>query len=191
MQDYGARNPISFPQSTPGTITMDILGPGWDIMCTNGSSPYQLMSTEDWIESYDDETNNMTYQGPAQVQTMFYTTVALDSDSSGIIWVNSSYKSTRGVNGTLSWHGCTLSEAIIRYPVKVIDDIITLQPMPLSENRTEYMVYRKLESGGWGSTFVSFSSIRLTCYRRSLHCWWFLDCSRQSICYFGQHLNRR
>lgn len=148
MQKYSARSSMSIPQMNySGTTTMDLLGPGWDIRCDNGSSPYGLMSFEDWQQWND--TRNPNYHGPPSTQTMFDTTV--DFDASSTVLIQTSYKSTMGVNGTLSWRNCTLQEAVVRYPLRIVDGVVTLQPMPLSENRTEYLVYRQIELNGFTS----------------------------------------
>lgn len=171
MQQYSARDAISIPQSNySGAVTTSLLAPGWDVQCDNGSSSYELMTMYDF-EQWNN-TRNPNYTGPAVTQTMFSTSIDFGATTivgdSNTILLQSSYKSTLGGNGTLSWRNCSLHEAIIRYPVQMVNGVITLQPMPWSENRTEYLIYREFESNSFGSklslplSFCATIQIRLT-----------------------------
>lgn len=153
MQAYNARDPISIPGLTDsGTTKLNVLAPGWDIQCQHGSSPYELMSFSEWFTWNEDR--NSTYQGPPETQTMFESLIEFGGafeESSSIITFSAFHKSTLGINGTLLWRNCTLQEAVIRYPLQITNAVVTLQPMPLSENRTEFLVDRKAELNGYGS----------------------------------------
>lgn len=156
MQNYNERNPIFIPEfSESGTVAMTLMAPGWDVQCENGSTPYQLMSSEEfaqWNKALNDNTTR--YEGPPQTQVMFDTTLQFGTynlPTSSNMVINSTFKSTLGINGTLSWRNCALSEAIIRYPLEVINGTVTLQSMPLTKNRTEYLVYRQFESNTFES----------------------------------------
>lgn len=86
---------------------------------------------------------------------VFDITVAFGAPST--IYLQLFYKSTMGINGTFTSRNCSLQEAIIRYPVRVDNGIVTLQPMPVSENRTEYLVYRAFETTSFWSRFSDYS----------------------------------
>ena len=75
-----------------------------------------------------------------------------------MLTVISSYKSTPGGNGTLSHHACRLREAIVRYPLRLQNDTVTLAPMPLSENRTVELIFRQPETQGQGSASLRCQS---------------------------------
>lgn len=149
VQQYNSRSSYSISGlQLPGITTSTLLAPGWDVQCQNGSSPYRLISEAE--SSFPRQ--NPPYTPPPLSQTMFLidTTINGTGVDGYQIQLYTSYKSTPGGNGTMLWRACNLREALIRYPISIENGAVSLQSMPPSENRTEQLVMRTFETGGWG-----------------------------------------
>ncbi|KAK4504248.1 hypothetical protein PRZ48_005164 [Zasmidium cellare] len=162
VQQYNSRQDINITNSTcNGKCSTEIVAPGWDVSCTNGTMPFRLMDfyemTNYQVLYEKNQTSN--YTGPADTQTMFETNITMswdywnisnDYSISGLYSMNlyNIYKATAGGNGTMRWTNCTLSEALVRYPVNLENGTVTLQPMDVKDNRTVHQVYRQLETAG-------------------------------------------
>ena len=96
--------------------------------------------------------------GTAPVQPAFRVNVTYntggDRGSTGSFHLDTSvmYKASVGGDGTIRWRNCTLTEALIRYPVEVSNNTLRLMPMPSDTNRTVQKILRNVES--------VFSSVR-------------------------------
>lgn len=143
VQRYNSRQPISLPGfASNGTISMELVAPGWDISCNQTTSTYSITSSG---ELYRKMNLNQTVQ---DTQQMF--NISVDFIEPSQMQINTAYKSTSGLNGTMSWRMCIFAEALIRYPLQVDNGVVALQSMPLSQNRTVYIIGREDEEGGWG-----------------------------------------
>jgi hypothetical protein len=167
-RQYDLRDAIRIPGFTcVGSCATEIVTAGWDVACNESSTPYRLMSDEefiDWqLEDSDGSDENSTtgnYSGPARTQTMFDVSAIYNiSDAffetgaaNYVIQISALYKATPGGNGTTKRRDCILSEALTRYPVHINGDVLTLQPMPWSTNTTVQKLARAYESTGMGST---------------------------------------
>jgi hypothetical protein len=168
-RQYDLRDAIRIPGFTcVGSCATEIVTAGWDVACNESSTPYRLMSDEefiDWRDSDDSDENSttVTYSGPARTQTMFNVSAvynASDAFAAGSnyqILISAMYNATPGGNGTMKRRDCILSEALTRYPVHINGDVLTLQPMPWSTNTTVQKLARDFESTGMGSTLYRSS----------------------------------
>lgn len=144
VREYDSRKPISISSlEQNGTVSMDMLAPGWDINCENGSSRYHIMELD---EAKSDDSSS------AYIQPMFNISVVWDNTPR--ILLNTSYKSTTGMDGTKTWRQCNLTEAITRYSLRIDDGIVSMQPSPLSQNRTEHIIERDIEFAVDGGKFA-------------------------------------
>lgn len=95
----------------------------------------------------------------AQTQPTFMTNITYDQITDAAIGVqhqigiSTMYKSTPGTNGTMQWRNCTLREALVRYPIHIINTTVTLRDMDPLENRTDQLIRRGYESAGMSSMF--------------------------------------
>ena len=78
LQQYTNRDPILFPNGTCiGSCHLEVIAPGWDIDCTETTTPYRLATyyeQQAYYESaYSNGTamKNSTYDGPKVIQTVF------------------------------------------------------------------------------------------------------------------------
>ncbi|KAK3699974.1 hypothetical protein LTR37_016218 [Vermiconidia calcicola] len=170
LQQYTNRDTIFLDSGIcDGDCEVEILAPGWDIECSVSEKPYQLANYDDSAEAYlpknifsnYTQRSNSTYDGPKIEQTVFETKVIYNytygilgsNDYSAVqyaINLQTTYKSTPGMNGTLSHHDCWLMEAIVKYPLRLQNSTVTLVPMPIAENRTVERVIRTQEYTGQG-----------------------------------------
>ncbi|KAF2168364.1 hypothetical protein M409DRAFT_53054 [Zasmidium cellare ATCC 36951] len=162
VQQYNSRQDINIANSTcKGRCSTEIVAPGWDVTCTSGTLPFRLPDYYEMNNYTSLALNNQTdqYHGPADTQTMFETNITLswdywnisnDYSYSGLYSMNfyNIHKVTAGGNGTMHWTNCTLSEALVRYPVSLENDTVSLQPMDDQENRTVHQIYRQLDDTG-------------------------------------------
>ena len=174
LQQYQNRTPIVVPGSfCNGTCRTEVVAPGWDIHCTQSARPFRLISESEEQQEESDITlasngtilSNGSYTGPAETQTMFSVQVVYNSTLTSIrqaadyggmnynIILSAQYKATPGGNGTMGIHQCTLYEALVRYPLQMQNNTVTLGPMPASENRTVEQIIRQDESEGQGGTY--------------------------------------
>jgi len=179
LRDYNNRDPIRIPGTTcHGRCEFDIEAAGFDMRCEKWTTPYQLMSREQYNRW---DLNPSEYHGPPASQTMFWTNVTIDAN---ILWptlhasqsgqhhsgmdpkydrfqwntllFSSMVKSTPGQEGHLDWRYCIMQEAVQRYPVTLVNETISLRPPRPNENLTVYQVVRQPEMQGqgiWPSTF--------------------------------------
>ena len=119
----------------------------------------------DWeYQLYADSHFNYTsvpYEGPPSTQQTF----SVSTWYAGIDDTNTNdmcsyqirtavmYKSTAGANGTMNRRNCTLSEAVIRYPIEIKDGTLRLKQMGPETNRTVYKVLRLAEPPGSRSMY--------------------------------------
>lgn len=106
--------------------------------------------------------SNTTYSGPEYIQTIFNVSAVYGArvfiQSGTAVYLNhhinisTLYKATPGGNGTLGHHNCILSEALVRYPIEISNDTLTMRSVPRTENSTLQMVSRRGEINGMGST---------------------------------------
>ncbi|KAK4498419.1 hypothetical protein PRZ48_011077 [Zasmidium cellare] len=170
LQQYKTRQPIQLNETgCKGTCSTEITGPGWDVSCSDRATPYKLMSVDDNQEFSTLSRQNASdqYHGPAPIQTMFdtsivynYTYVDLNvtrcfnescwrlQGYSHTIQIGAMFKTNPGLEGTLAWRNCTLSEALVRYPVQLENNTLTIQPRNREVNRTEHLIYRYQEGEG-------------------------------------------
>lgn len=156
LQAYNQRSPIQIPGTDcEGTCDLEVVAAGWDVQCHNRTSSYRLM----------DQTNYFDRQTTIpRSQLMFttnitYTQIPGDIGTQHQIGISTMYKSTPGTNGTLQWRNCTMSEALIRYPVRIANTTVSIQPMALGENRTVQLISRGYESGGMSSKCARCSEL--------------------------------
>jgi hypothetical protein len=80
LKQYTARIPVTLPDALcEGDCTTEVIGPGWDIECSQSEQPYRLATYEEIQELASDENTfqngtqrpNSTYSGPENVQTVF------------------------------------------------------------------------------------------------------------------------
>jgi hypothetical protein len=167
-RQYDLRDAIRIPGFTcVGSCATEIVTAGWDVACSESSTPYRLMSDDEFIDwqlegsdDSDENSTNRTYGGPDRTQTMFDVSAIYNTSDAFIAYgaanyqinVSAMYKATPGGNGTTKRRECILSEALTRYPVHINGDVLTLQPMPWSINTTVQKLARQYESNGMGST---------------------------------------
>lgn len=165
VRQYQARQPIKLAGfSCSGRCEAEIVAAGWDVACTERSSSYRLINGYELMEftASMDNDSKTTYSGPDYIQTMFNVSVVYGArvftKSDTAVYLNhhinisTLYKATPGGNGTLGHHDCILSEALVRYPIEISDDTLTLRSVSQTENRTLEMVSRRGELTGMGST---------------------------------------
>lgn len=163
LQQYQNRDPIrlALPQCK-GRCEFDVISTGWDIDCVERETPYRLMGYWDYQLFLDyimsANSSESEFEGPPRRQPAFsvnityhpgYEEGTLFYDQIHNFHIDTSvmYKATPGANGTMRWRNCTLTEALIRYPVEVSNDTLRLKPMPPGTNRTIHKILRGQEYG--------------------------------------------
>ena len=80
LQQYTNRVSVTLPDALcDGNCTAEVIGPGWDIECSQSEKSYRLATYEEIQELASDENTfengtvrpNSTYNGPDNVQTAF------------------------------------------------------------------------------------------------------------------------
>jgi len=160
MRQYQNRDPIrlALPECK-GRCDFEVISTGWEVDCAERETPYRMMSAHDfslWMGDYDTPSNHPEYKGPLRTQTAFSVNITLIRetqdevfDEFGSVRINTSvmYKATAGGNGTMRWRSCTLTEALIKYPVEVSNNTLRLQSMSPGTNRTVHRILREVELG--------------------------------------------
>ena len=156
--------PRPIPECVNRKCITEIIGPGWDAVCTASTTGYQLSNEYDYIawttavEANESWTGgpltqstysvNVTYEWSVDPWGLWNSTDLLLSTRMFNIRINTMRKSTPGVNGTLQMRECLLSEALIRYPVLIQNGSISLQDTSLYDNHTVQLILREEEDSG-------------------------------------------
>jgi hypothetical protein len=170
VRQYQKRDPIhvALPECKE-RCDFEVISTGWEVDCIEWETPYRMMGYSEYGQYYQSLYDNVTeYNGPARDQPAFRVDVTYypgyDDETEafnefGPFHIDTSvmYKATAGGNGTMRWRNCTLTEALIRYPVEVRNGTLRLQPMPLNLNRTVDRILRSTEVSGQSGTCESYS----------------------------------
>jgi hypothetical protein len=93
LQQYTNRVSVTLPDALcDGNCTAEVIGPGWDIECSQSEKPYRLATYEEIQELASDENTfengtvrpNSTYHGPVNVQMVFEVLVGYNFTASDI-----------------------------------------------------------------------------------------------------------
>jgi hypothetical protein len=93
LQQYTNRVSVTLPDALcDGNCTAEIIGPGWDVECSQSERPYRLATYEEIQELASDANTfengtvrpNSTYDGPENVQTVFEVLVGYNFTASDI-----------------------------------------------------------------------------------------------------------
>jgi hypothetical protein len=156
VRQYQNRDPIRFAlQGCEGRCEFDLVSTGWEVGCIEWETSYRMMVYED-SQIQDTET----YTGPVKTQPAFSVNITYHPGDDNVydapayhIDTSVMYKATSGSNGTMRWRNCTLTEALIKYPVEISNDTLSLKPMPSSINRTIQRIIRSAEASGQYGTY--------------------------------------
>lgn len=159
-REYQNRDPIKLVlPGCHGRCELTVIAPGWDVECVEWKTPYRFMNYPDyeaWTKYKWNETT-VPYDGPLRESEAFRIATTYGEHlemqdpfyhSSYHINTNVMYKATKGANGTMHWRNCTLTEALVRYPVEISNDTLTLMAMPAQANRTMQKIFRYSEHLG-------------------------------------------
>lgn len=165
VRQYQNRDPIQFAlPGCKGRCDFDVVSTGWEVDCIEWNTSYHMMDPSQYQMFYNDYENKTQYRGPSRIQPVFSVNIAYKPGvydegppyklyDSFHIDTSVMYKATPGVNGTMHWRNCTLSEALIKYPVEVSNDTLRLRAMSSETNRTIHRVLRSEEiSGQYGTS---------------------------------------
>ena len=163
VRQYQNRDPIQFAlPGCKGRCDFDVISTGWEVDCIEWETPYHMMDSSHYQVFYHYK-NKTQYRGPPRIQPVFSVNITYHPGfyeegppyklyDSFHIDTSVMYKATPGVNGTMRWRNCTLSEALIKYPVEVSNDTLRLRAMSSETNRTTHQVLRSEEiSGQYGT----------------------------------------
>ena len=190
LQAYNNRQPIEIPGfACKGQCEFDIVAPGFDVRCGNWTSPYRLMTAEEYERKA--RANESVNDTPRDLQTMFWSKITYDANN---LWptlneyqggpslkvtdrdnytftppvffqnslvFSSMWKSTPTVEGQLKWRYCVMQEAVQRYPVIVMNSTVKIQPRDLNKNLTEYWVLREEETSAQGDWMCTIGGLWL------------------------------
>ena len=148
---------------------MDIDAAGWDTQCSTGTSAYELMTKDDYSQWQKNVTEHLPWTGPPQSQTMFDTNVTYAHFQapfkSGQLFIkhgvnyqlvlSTKYKATKGARGNFSSRSCTLSEALVRYRVKIIGQAVIISTLQVLDSPAQ-PVWRRQESHTLRTSSYSF-----------------------------------
>jgi hypothetical protein len=163
VRQYQNRDPIQFalPDCKGRRCDLEVISTGWEVNCIKWETPYQMMTYPDfelWSQWFP--VNETGYKGPLRTQPTFSVNITYLQGTgdwqdepyydfrSFHIDTSVMYKATPGASGIMRWQNCTLTEALIKYPVEVINDTLILKPMSPDSNRTVQRVFRKTEVSG-------------------------------------------
>jgi hypothetical protein len=155
VRQYQNRDPINLALpacNLRGRCEFEIISTGWEIGCVEQETPAHFMEYGDYIDHISDPTSQWEAK-PLNELTAFRVNVTYDSGygspaGSFHLDTNVMYKATVGAACTMRWRNCTLTEALIRYPVEVSNNTLRLRPMSPGTNRTVYRILRSPEDGG-------------------------------------------
>jgi hypothetical protein len=160
LKRYNARENITLPDiGCRGTCTVDIDAAGWDTQCSTDTSAYELMTDDEYLQWEKNVSEHLPWTGPSQSQVMFDTNVTyahfqapfksgqpfIERGFNYQLVLSTKYKATEGVTGNFSSRTCTLSEALVRYRVKVIGKAIIISTLQVLDSPAQ-MVWRRQES---------------------------------------------
>lgn len=93
LQQYTNRVSVTLPDALcEGNCTAEIMGPGWDVECSQSERPYRLATYEEIQELASDANTfengtvrpNSSYSGPPNVQTVFEVLVGYNFTASDV-----------------------------------------------------------------------------------------------------------
>lgn len=106
LQHYNNRDPIVLPEfGCKGRCELQIIAPGWDIECDSWTSPYQLMTSGDFIKWENASYNNESYSGPADMQTVFWSNITYDTAAGSMYYELQKYRTGSYPPGALDDEG--------------------------------------------------------------------------------------
>ncbi|KAM0712536.1 hypothetical protein Q7P37_011633 [Cladosporium fusiforme] len=164
LRQYRNRDPIqiALPECKRG-CEFDVVTTGWEVDCIEWETSYRFMDYSDY-EEYSQDTSR--YSGPLRVQPAFSVNITYHPDDDTQSWFHSfrinisvMRKATHGGNGTMHWRNCTLTEALVRYPVEVSNNILRLKAMTSGPNRTTQRILRSTETSGQKNRPSTFGGI--------------------------------
>lgn len=170
LKQYNARENITLPDfGCRGTCTMDIDAAGWDMQCSTGTSAYELMTDDDYLQWQNNVSEHLPWTGPPQAQVMFDTNITYahvqapfksgqnftDRGVNYQLVLSTKYKATEGARGNFSSRSCTLSEALVRYRVKIIGQAVIISTLQVLDSPAQ-KVLRRGESHTLGTSSYSF-----------------------------------
>ncbi|GAB7334869.1 hypothetical protein MBLNU13_g06767t2 [Cladosporium sp. NU13] len=169
LKQYNARENITLPDlGCRGSCTIDIEAAGWDVQCSTGTSTYELMTNDDYLQWQKNVTEHRPWTGPPQSQVMFDTNVTYahfqapfkfgqsftDQGVNYQLVLSTKYKATQGARGNFSSRRCTLSEALVRYRVKIIDQALIISTLQVLDSPAQ-TIWRRGESHTLGTNTPS------------------------------------
>jgi hypothetical protein len=169
LKQYDARENITLPDlGCRGTCTMDIDAAGWDIQCSTSTSAYELMTDDNYMQWQKNVSEHRPWTGPPQAQVMFDINVTYahvqapfgfgqtftDRGVNYQLVLSTKYKATEGARGNFSSRRCTLSEALVRYRVKIIGQAVILSTLQVLDSPAR-KVWRREESHNLGTSSYS------------------------------------
>lgn len=161
-QQYQNRAPIQLDlPECRGTCELDIIAAGWDVDCFEWKLPYHLMERENywmWYNARVYDKDESLYEGPPAFSAAFSVATYYWFDNNvaelfDTFRINTTvmYKATEGARGNMHWRNCTLTEALIRYPVEISNGTLTMKALAQKTNSTVHKVQRQRETNGQGS----------------------------------------
>jgi hypothetical protein len=175
LKQYNARENITIPDlGCRGTCTIDIEAAGWDVQCSTNTSAYELMTNDDYLEWQKNVSDHRPWTGPPQDLITFGTNVTYahvqdpsqsnktftDRGVNYQLVLSTKYKATEGARGNFSWRSCTLSEALVRYRVDIVDRTIVIPTLQVLDAPAQ-KVWRRGESHTSGTSSYSSHPCRL------------------------------
>ena len=165
VRQYQNRDPIRLALPLcKGRCNFDVISTGWEVSCMEWQTTYHTMDYPD----YQDYLSEIEYTGPPSTQPAFSVNInyhgvnvygMVDPRSSSVhIDTSVMYKATMGANGTMQWRNCTLTEALIKYPVEIRNDTLSLKVMSPGTNRTIHRIIRDFEGGN------TFGTCEIICF---------------------------
>lgn len=157
VRQYQNRDPIQFalPDCT-GPCDLEIISTGWEVDCIEWETSYRMMTYPDYQVWSKFPINSTDYKGPPRKHPTFSVNITYhqgeddghDHFASFHIDTSVMFKATAGADGIMRWRNCTLTEALIKYPVEVRNNTLRLKSMSPDINRTVDRILRSTEVSG-------------------------------------------
>lgn len=140
VKNYQSRTDMQLDATgCEGVCNTNVLAPGFDVECTEGTQPYNLSI---WIT--DEGTVNQT---SANIGGVSFSFQGLEA---GVFNARVGYKSDPACIGSLQTVQCSFRLATVSYPITITNGTVRLRPAGL--NDTVKLQYPEIEYAGLGTT---------------------------------------
>ena len=155
-RQYDNKSDIVIPNfGCEGTCTTTIQAAGFDVNCTESEAPYWVASLDDYLwcqtRNFTSPTGNCSLSDEVFRVDVEYSPWG-DNIPGQHINFRTRFKDSSGRAGNLKQRNCTLREAVVEYPLRAVNDTVSLETSTNdSSNHTKFLLIRDSETSGMGS----------------------------------------